>query len=96
VNRSFGVPSCASPVPMMSLLNMPWMSVPAALSCAAMNADPNRPCSSPATATKMMVASVGRVAKTRASSSTAATPDPSSSAPGASRVKLRTSVTRES
>jgi hypothetical protein len=33
---------------------------------------------------------------TRASSSTAATPDASSSAPGASHVKSRTSVQRES
>jgi hypothetical protein len=44
----------------------------------------------------MTVASVCRVAMTRASSSTAATPDPSSSAPGASLVAFMTSVTRES
>jgi hypothetical protein len=35
VYGSGGVPSWASPVPMMSLLNMPWTSAPAALSCLA-------------------------------------------------------------
>jgi len=44
----------------------------------------------------MIVDSVGRVAKSLASSSTAATPEPSSSAPGASSVPLSTSVIRES
>jgi hypothetical protein len=45
---------------------------------------------------KTIVASGARVAMTRASSIMAATPDPSSSAPGASAVKFSTSVTRES
>jgi hypothetical protein len=45
---------------------------------------------------KTMVASNWRLAMTRASSSTAATPEASSSAPGASQVKFRTSVQRES
>ena len=82
VRGSGGVPSCASPVPTMSLLNMPWTSAPASLNACAMWSEPYRPCSSPATAAKTMVASVRRVAITRASSSTAATPDASSSAPG--------------
>ena len=90
------VPSSAVELPMMSLLNMPWTSVPAAFICWAMNSDPNVPCSSPHTAARTIVASGSRVAKTRASSNMAATPDPSSSAPGASSVKFRTSVTRES
>ena len=94
-NRS-RVPSSAVELPMMSLLNMPCTSLPAAFICWAMNSDPKVPCSSPATAAKTIVASGVRVANTRASSRMAATPDPSSSAPGASSVKFRTSVTRES
>ena len=43
-----------------------------------------------------MVASLRRVAITRASSMTTATPEASSSAPGASLVEFMTSVTRES
>ena len=58
--------------------------------------EPKSPCSSPANATKTIVASVGRAAKTRASSITAEVPDPSSLAPGESLVALSTSVTRES
>ena len=81
---------------MMSLENMPCTSAPAALYCAAWNAEPYSPCSSPATAVNTTVASVGRVANTRAISSTVATPDASSSAPGASLVKFMMSVTRES
>jgi hypothetical protein len=46
--------------------------------------------------TKTIVASVGFGAITRASSRTAAVPEPSSLAPGASAVALSTSVTRES
>ena len=58
--------------------------------------EPYRPCSSPANVTNTIVASVGRVANTRASSSTATIPDALSLAPGASEVEFRTSVTRES
>ena len=61
-----------------------------------MNAEPYSPCSSPATAANTIVASECRVAMSRASSSTTATPDASSSAPGASLVKFMMSVTRES
>jgi len=61
-------------------------STPASRSACARWSDPYRPCSSPATAAKTIVASLRRVAITRASSSTAATPDASSSAPGASLV----------
>jgi hypothetical protein len=45
---------------------------------------------------KTIVASNWRLAITRASSSMAATPEASSSAPGASQVKFRTSVQRVS
>ena len=90
------VPSSAVLLPMMSLENIPWMSVPASLNDCARNAEPNRPCSSPATAAKTTVASIGRVANTRAISRIVATPDASSSAPGASLVKFMMSVTRES
>lgn len=61
-----------------------------------MNAEPNRPCSSPATAANWMVASVCRVDMTLAISSAAATPEASSSAPGASAAAFSTSVTSES
>jgi hypothetical protein len=44
----------------------------------------------------LIVASVGRLASTRASSRTAEVPDASSFAPGASLVAFSTSVTRES
>src|SRR5262252_3235174 len=96
VNGSGAVPSWASPVPMMSLLNMPWTSLPAAAICWAMNVEPNRPSSSPDTAAKTIVPGNWWVANSRASSSTHATPDPSSSAPGASSVEFSMSVTRES
>ena len=43
------VPSQAWLAPTMSLLNMPCTSLPAAFICAAMWAEPYRPCSSPAT-----------------------------------------------
>ena len=90
------VPSNAWLAPTMSLLNMPCTSLPAAAICAAMCAEPNRPCSSPATVASTRVPGNWWVANTRASSSTTATPDPSSSAPGASSVKFSTSETRES
>ncbi len=61
-----------------------------------MNVEPYRFCSSPATAANTIVDLVWRVAITRASSIETATPDASSSAPGASLVKFMTSVTRES
>ncbi len=80
----------------MSLENMPWMSVPAALYCAAWKPEPNRPCSSPATIVNTMVASGARFDSTRASSITTATPDASSPAAGCSMSKLSTSVARES
>ena len=80
----------------MSLLNMACTSAPAFLYCWAMWSEPYRPCSSPATAAKTTVASVRRVAITRASSMIAATPDASSSAPGASLVASSTSEARES
>jgi len=81
---------------MVSLLNMAWMSVPASLNDCARWSEPYRPCSSPATAANTIVASGERVAMTRASSMTTETPEPSSSAPGASLVAFSTSVTRES
>ena len=80
----------------MSLVNIPWTSAPAAFSWFAMNVEPYRPCSSPATAASMIVERDGWVAITRASSMQTATPEASSSAPGASSVKFMTSVTRES
>ena len=52
--------------------------------------------SSPETVANTRVPGNLRVAKIRASSSMTATPEPSSSAPGASLVKSSTSVTRES
>ena len=61
-----------------------------------MKVEPYSPCSSPATVAKTIVPGNWWVANTRASSSTQATPEPSSSAPGASLVKSITSVTRES
>ena len=96
VNGSGRVPSKAWLAPTMSLLNMPCTSLPAASICAAMKAEPYSPCSSPATVANTRVPGNWRVANSRASSSTTATPDPSSSAPGASLVKSSTSVTRES
>ena len=81
---------------MMSLLNMPWTSLPAVAICCAMKVEPNSPCSSPDTAAKTMVPGNLWVANSRASSSTQATPEPSSSAPGASLTESVTSVTRES
>jgi hypothetical protein len=90
------VPSSAVSLPTMSLVNMACTSVPAVASCWAMCADPYSPSSSPATAANMIVASVCWVAMIRASSRTVATPDPSSSAPGASLVEFARSVTRES
>jgi len=83
-------------LPMMSMFRTPWMFQPAALANCAKWAEPYRPCSSPANATNLIVASVGRFASTRASSSTADVPDASSLAPGASLVAFMTSVTRES
>jgi hypothetical protein len=61
-----------------------------------MCAAPYSPCSSPATAANTIVATGRRLAITRASSMATATPDASSSAPGASDVESMTSVTRES
>ena len=46
------VPSQAWLAPTMSLENMPCTSLPAAAICAAMKAEPYRPCSSPATVAK--------------------------------------------
>ena len=80
----------------MSLVNMPCTSLPAFWNCSAMWSDPKRPCSSPATAASTIVASGSCVARTLASSIETATPDASSSAPGASLVEFSTSVTRES
>ena len=80
----------------MSLLNIACTSAPASRNVWARWSEPYRPCSSAATAANTMVASVDRVAKTRASSITTAMPDASSSAPGASAVAFMTSVTRES
>jgi len=80
----------------MSLVNIPCTSVPAAFNCWARYVDPYRPCSSPATAANTIVEAGRLFAITRASSSTTATPDASSSAPGASEVAFMTSVTRES
>ena len=61
-----------------------------------MKAEPYSPCSSPATVANTRVPGNWWVANTRTSSSTTATPEPSSSAPGASSVKFSTSLTRES
>ena len=96
VSGSGLVPSKAWLAPTMSLLNMPCTSAPAAVICCAMKVEPYSPCSSPATVANTRVPGNWRVAKIRASSSTTATPEPSSSAPGASLVKSSTSVTRES
>ncbi len=96
LNGSGRVPSKAWLAPTMSLLNMPCTSFPAAFICAAMWAEPYRPCSSPATVASTTVPGNWWVANSRASSRTTATPEASSSAPGASLVKLSTSVTRES
>lgn len=90
------VPSSARELPTMSLVNMAWTFVPAALKLSARYADPYRPCSSPATAAKTIVAAGRRFAITRASSRATATPEASSSAPGASPVASITSVARES
>jgi hypothetical protein len=70
-------------LPTMSLVNIPWTSASAFLSSFARNVEPNSPCSSPATAAKISVQSGRRVAITRASSIDTATPEASSSAPGA-------------
>ena len=80
----------------MSFENMPATFMPAAAAWFAKNVEPKRPCSSPSNATNLMVASKDCFDITRASSSTAATPEASSSAPGASHVKSRTLVQRES
>jgi hypothetical protein len=94
--RGSRVPSSAVLEPTMSLVNMAWTSAPAALNWAAMYRAPYRPCSSPATAAKTIVDLGARFAITLASSMDTATPDASSSAPGASAVAFMTSVTRES
>ena len=83
-------------LPTMSLVNMPCTSAPASLNC----------CASERRAVEaLLLARDGRedqrasgrwVAITRASSIETATPDASSSAPGASAVRFMTSVTRES
>ena len=49
------VPSNAWLAPTMSLLNMPWTSLPAAFICAAMKVEPYSPCSSPSTAANTIV-----------------------------------------
>ncbi len=90
------VPSKAWLAPTMSLLNMPCTSLPAAAICFAMKVEPYSPSSSPATVANTRVPGNWRVANSRASSRTTATPEASSSAPGASLVKSSTSVTRES
>ena len=61
-----------------------------------MKVEPYRPSSSPDTVANTRVPGNWRVANSRASSSTIATPEASSSAPGASLVKSRMSVHRES
>jgi hypothetical protein len=83
-------------LPTMSFENIPATFMCAAKAWFAKYVEPKRPCSSPEKAAKMMVASNECFDITRASSSTDATPDASSSAPGASQVKSRTSVQRES
>ena len=80
----------------MSLVNMPAMLRPCCFACSAKNVEPNSPCSSPATAMKTIVASNRRCAITRAASSTAATPEASSLAPGASQTASFGSLQRES
>lgn len=95
----FGSRNPLSPLglPTISFVNIPCTSAPAAAICWAKNEDPNNPCSSPATAPSMTVAlGGGRCARMRTSSMTIATPLASSSAPGASSVKLSMLVTRES
>src|SRR5580765_5677206 len=95
-SRRSRMPFWPRELPMMSLENIPATFVPAALSRDAKFTEPNVPCSSPEKTAKTIVASKWRVDMTRANSRTAATPEPSSSAPGASDVPFRTSVTRES
>jgi hypothetical protein len=68
----------------MSFVNIASMSVPSFFACSAKWVAPTRPCSSPATAMKTSVASKRRRDMTRASSMTAAVPEASSLAPGAS------------
>ena len=58
--------------------------------------EPNRPCSSPSTADRTIVDSGACLASTRASSITTATPEASSSAPGASPTESVLMVRRES
>lgn len=89
-------PSSAVELPTMSLVNMACRSTPEVRNCSAMWVAPYSPCSSPATAANTRVALGLRVASTRASSRETATPEASSSAPGASLVESMTSVTRES
>ena len=95
VNGSF---SPLSPVsePMMSLLSMPSMSMFCAFASWAKWAEPYRPSSSPATVMNLIVASNVCWDITRAISIIAATPEPSSSAPGASQVASIAPVQRES
>jgi hypothetical protein len=94
--RGLRMPSSAVELPTMSLVNMPCTSAPWSWKTCAMWSDPYNPCSSPATAANTSVALGRWVANTRASSIETATPDASSSAPGASAVEFMTSVTRES
>ena len=86
----------AAELPTMSLSSIPAMSTPLRFATLTKCVDPNRPCSSPATAMKTIVASNLSGAMTRASSSEVATPLASSSAPGAKHVVLKLSVHRES
>ena len=81
---------------MMSLFSIPSMSMPCALAFLAKKAEPYRPSSSPATAMNLIVAANWWAAITRAISIIAATPEPSSSAPGASHVASIAPVQRES
>ena len=90
------VPWSETELPTMSLVNIPATSTPFCLACSAKCVEPNSPCSSPATAMKTIVASNSRFDITRAASSTAATPDASSLAPGASQTASLGSVQRES
>jgi hypothetical protein len=80
----------------MSLLIMPAISTPFFLASSAKCVEPNRPCSSPATAKKMSVASKRWNAIMQASSMATATPEASSFAPGAALSASITSPARES
>src|SRR6185312_15555798 len=79
-------------LPIISLLNTPAISQFSFFALSAINVEPRSPCSSPLTATKIIVAVKECLLMILAHSITAAVPLPSSLAPGASPVLSITSV----